>query len=230
MTVAAGLRAFHYAEFDDKRRELDRETGYLPWLAVGASWQFAQRWQLAAAWQVATGTVRYDGETWGGLPHKTDTNLTEQRVQLKLGWRPPEMSGQIYTLLGYYWRDREIQPGNGVVGMGEIYRWGQAGLGMEQPLTTWLVVNLQAAWAVSPQLDINLASTPTMRLPSFVELQTGADVGLGCNALGCWSLTARYRRADIQASRYVWSGSMAASIHEPASQQSSWDLGIRLQF
>lgn len=230
MAVSIGARAFHYAELDDSNHVIDKETGVLPWLGVESGWQFHPQWRLAGDWQGAFGDVAYDGATWLGTPHRTRTRVYENRFDLTLGWQAGERQTRLQTLLGYYQRDRDVQPRNGVQGLHETYRWGRLGVGMEQPLSEKLQVSLQVVWALAARLGINLAATPDIPLPMAPQYQLGLVWRFDCRQGVCPRLLGQFRRMDSHASRYVWSGGAAVSLHEPASTLNEFDLGVQLVF
>lgn len=121
-----GLLSFDYTEYRDNGEFLDGETGLIPGIVLKRK-QYHQRLYTELVGQLYGNTIKYDGQTQGGIPVKTDSVAVIVDTHFKLGMRLKNIH-EPYLGLGYRYWYRQILNGqdiNGaaVAGLLEEYYW-----------------------------------------------------------------------------------------------------------
>ncbi|MDH5326197.1 MAG: hypothetical protein OEZ68_20875 [Gammaproteobacteria bacterium] len=163
-SVSPSLQYFHYQEFLPSGRVSNTESGFLP--GVKGSARLAhERWQLEVLGAYFQNTVDYDGESTSGQPHqtRTDETLGQAGFSLSKTLNHPQYPSRFIFNHELRWWERDILPANGVLGLYELYRWQQNGLGVEQTLhqsgATQTLLGLQIFHVYDVEMEVNLFGT-----------------------------------------------------------------------
>ncbi|MCW8901793.1 MAG: hypothetical protein OQK75_13340 [Gammaproteobacteria bacterium] len=146
--MGGGLMYFNYAEYLDNNRFLDGETGFIPGVVLKRK-QYQQNIYTELVGQLYGNRINYDGETWDGVPLKTDSVAIIIDTHLKVGMRL-EQKHEPYIGLGYRYWYRNILSGYdangaGVSGVLEEYYWPYWMFGF--------IVNINSSEAVKVGFD-----------------------------------------------------------------------------
>lgn len=225
MEISLGARYFSYYEYSKGNDWLDRETGVLPLLGVAAQLELPKRLSLSASWQGAFGTVAYDGQTQSGVPHQTDTHINENHLQTGLDWQPSGSNARLGWLLGFYQRERHIQARHGVSSLREVYRWGETGLQIMQPLTQSLALTLGVVWTFAGDLKVELPQENAhIDLPAFRRYHLGLGWVVWQRNKQRLVLRGDWRFGEHRASEEVPAAGQL--IHEPAASLGELDMSV----
>lgn len=124
---------FDYREFNGQKVLLDKETGPMPGLHLGAALQW-DNWYSELLYEYHLSTVDYDGQTQNGDPLMTETEEDIVDLSLVIGRHFGSVSryrSALYAGLGYHYWERNILPTGTVAGLLETYEWSYALLGMK---------------------------------------------------------------------------------------------------
>ena len=146
ISLGLALQDFGYKEFSDQNTLLDREDGWIPGISGSYSRQTG-KYSLDINLSYLKGNVVYDGQTQGGLPHKTHTNEQIIDTSISLGILDPVKLANptvLYFGLGFREWQRDILPTSTVLGLFETYSWhygfigGKIELLRKEKLSLWL--------------------------------------------------------------------------------------------
>lgn len=127
--IGTGLIDFDYVEYDANNVFLDGESGLIP----GVIMKLKTDTKVYFGWEggLYYNKIKYDGQTQGGTPVKTNSDAFIADTHFKVGGNIIHLSGveqQIYLGTGYRYWYRNIRSGqdilgNPVAGLLEEYRW-----------------------------------------------------------------------------------------------------------
>lgn len=227
--IELGSSYFHYQERSDSNDRLNKESGLMPLFGLVGEVSLNNKLSLLGQWRTTVGTVKYDGQTQVGTPHKTKTNIRQQQWQTGLAWHINEGS-RLIGHLGAYRRDREIQAKGRVRGLDERYSWYQLGMSLEQQLTQTMQLSLAAHWAFNAELKVEGLGIPNIKLPNFMRYQISYSWQFWQKNRHNLALIIAANYHERTASSYVKSTQSNLSFHEPAGKLAQLESSIRWQF
>lgn len=224
-----GSGYFHYQERSDSNARLNKESGFMPLIGVTGEVGLGKHFSLQGQWRGTVGTVKYDGQTQAGRPHKTKTKIRQQQWLTGLAWHIND-SSRLVNRAGVYSRDRKIQAKGRVNGLDEYYSWYQLGFGLQQDLSATMQLSLYADWAFNAELEVEGLGLPTIKLPNFIRYHVGYSWSFWQHKQHslAWLIELTYH--ERTASSYVKSSRYNTSFHEPAGKLATAEGSIRWQF
>lgn len=177
INLGFALKDFGYKEFSDQNTLLDREDGWIPGIS-GAYSLKNDRYSLDIGLIYLNGNVVYDGQTQGGIPHKTKTN--EQIIDTTVSLRFLDViklpnPSSLYIGLGFREWQRDILPTSTVLGLFETYHWyyGFFGGSIEliKKVKFTLRVDGRLARPINPVMNICFSNF------DCADLNLGSDIG-----------------------------------------------------
>lgn len=124
------VKDFHYTEYSDSGRILNRETGLLNGFGLSLN-HYQPRMDYGFNTESYSALIDYNGETQAGIPHTTQTDTEQRSVGLYLRYHLiPQQHFIVFDYSRDYWI-RNILPKGNVLGLYEFYRWTTLKLGYE---------------------------------------------------------------------------------------------------
>ncbi|MBI3903995.1 MAG: hypothetical protein HY306_13805 [Nitrosomonadales bacterium] len=131
------LLHFDYREFKDAGSQFNRESGFIPGVALTLG-RANKDWDVLGRFSYNSGTVGYDGKTQSGLPILTSTEETLYDFSAQMGRRfflgPEIIPVRIYGEIGYRQWKRDIHSTPVATGLLETYQWNYASAGATLPI------------------------------------------------------------------------------------------------
>ena len=166
VSISGSLMHFDYQEFSDYGKQLDREEGYLPGLALGMSQSYEQ-WLFAGNLDLHRGDTAYTGYTNSGIPINTTTrqNIAGLSLQAEY-WLNSVQDGDfaVYFGAGYRQWERDIlstttASGSPVSGLFETYTWWSGFAGIKTALFDAgygrCLLDIRIAQTIAPAIQVN---------------------------------------------------------------------------
>jgi hypothetical protein len=157
--LGASVLRFDFRELADSGEQLVRELGVLPGV-IGGVGQTLGRWRWSAELSYYAGSVQYDGQTQSGATFDTKTDATLTKIRARaLRLLDPEGRFAAGLGLGYRQWQRQIRGRGKVSGLDERFVAGdvsaEARLSVLRNEATTVDIDLQAAWPLRPQVQID---------------------------------------------------------------------------
>lgn len=231
--VSPSLYVFDYAEYDSAGTFLDGETGVLPGIHFAYHYEHEQ-FGIQAQYSQYAADIDYDGHTWSGLPHQTQTDTFLRFYNLSLYSAILNQSGRIFFRYGSSYWDRNILSTATVAGLHEIYQWHEmsAGFRFEQAL------NPYNFWAELSILKTRNAEMEVMLPSEDITLMLGNNYGFRLEAghyfpveqhlqVGFSGFVEHWR---FGASEPQYSIDLGEFILEPDSESTHWGLRLNIRY
>ena len=234
--VGASLTSFEYTEFADAGNVLDRETGFLPGLAL----RFAQAGRdctISQDLSFSANDLAHDGHTNLGTPFSTRTDETIGDASVQVGCSLPSLPRySAYGGFGYTRWKRDIRGVARIAGLGETYSWWYALLGgravLMQSGASQLALDVRLIRTISPQLKVDfngLFDTTKLALGE----RTGGRLSLPwCLALsqsGSLAVEPFYERLKLgrsQTQPLTRTAAVVGQVFEPNGERIQWGVNM----
>lgn len=236
--LGAEIGSFDYKERDNNGKVLNKESGNMPGIFLGAETASKEGlWGQAAA-SFHKATVDYEGMTQAGSPLATDTDESfySGRLRLFYALQGSHLHYSPFIGLGYTVWDRSIQATERTLPLNEQYRWlePEAGLQVRPLAQKWnfLFARLSVYRIHSGQVIVDLDQLGF----GEPELSLGRETGQKLTVGAGWEGWQQFRlRASLFLDYYgfgesdsvtIQSGSRIVRVTEPASK--TYRRGIKL--
>ena len=162
-TISPQLLHFDYQEYEPDGTKVLRESG----LMFGATFAYDDSLNSSVAYRldfgISVGEVEYDGQTLGdGEPLESDTDQTffDFGGQLGSDLGGGDFQAHVYGRADYKVWDRSINSTPRALGLHEIYRWWQIGVGAKSPIISnksgTINVDVQLFKTLNPVMEVDL--------------------------------------------------------------------------
>ncbi|WP_430461832.1 hypothetical protein ACQUQU_03325 [Thalassolituus sp. LLYu03] len=227
-----------YKEFSESGHELDRESGWLPALALSGEGDLSDAVSVSAGLRVSDGRLNYQGQTQNGSALNTQAGAVYQEQQLGLGYTTAGYGVWSGGLYRQRW-SRDIRPTTASAQLKEFYDWYGPWLAATAhwQKESWQgSVRLEGRYRFAGQLTLDLQEQGLGK--PDITLQGGGSLRLLNHAQFAlsryWSLSlsaglegARYPRSETVDVR---SGSRIIHLAEPESLEWRLQLGAGADF
>jgi hypothetical protein len=234
--VAALLTSFKYTEFGDAGNVLDRETGFLPGLAL----RFAQAGTdctIAQDLSYSANELAHDGHTNLGTPLSTRTDETIGDASVQVGCSLPSLPRySAYGGFGYTRWKRDIRSVARIAGLGETYSWWSAVLGGRAVLVesgaSQFALDVRLIRTISPQLKVDfngLFDTAKLALGERTGARLALPWRLALTASGSLVVEPFYERLKLgrsQTQPLTRSAAVVGQVFEPNGELTPWGVNI----
>ncbi len=229
---SAGIESFRWEEFDNNGRKLLTETGirYVA-TAVGKK-GLSPNWATDFGGRLYSGTVDYDGETWGGSPVSTDTVYNGYQLEVglthlttvHLSQANDEWQHRIALGVESWYRDLQnsaLSNGTLVTGYEEHYTSSYTAI------SATYVRNM--AWAFSLGMKLPLLTTEELmhdglKVTLHPEGQLSMFAGLAVPINSQWNI-------DLSYDSYRFAKSDPQSgVYQPESHQTTFGAAVSYRF
>lgn len=237
--IGASVRHFHYQEFDDSGRSLNKEDGFIPGLSILGDASLGNI-RLSASAEIFDGTVSYDGHLQTGEPYKTDTDTEISSFSMGASWQPGAMLPRLFCTLQHDVWERDIQPKGLVSGLFEEYVWYTVKLGIAKSfkLTETLSLELAAGPTRTKDARITIHLSPfgygnhELKLPAksgyfLAATLAKMDTGYGSVNFELEQTHFEFGKSDPKT---LIVGTRILQIHEPGSESDHTTLRLGYRF
>lgn len=240
LQITSAYQHFFYREYASDSEKLNEERGWMPSVALKASYQWHENILIGATAEWAGDSVDYRGQTNLGSVFNTQTEERFHQYALFLSKiffydRPLIWKSSLA------WREweRDIQSRGIVKGLYEVYRWGEVRTGL-----LWQYGNY-GAWTHDAGLNLSYTLDPEIKVDlrpnGFNKVTMGLrdKLGWGAGFTSSYRFSERYALLAAVSYEYwrfgasdtaIVSGSFSnARVREPESESGLWKLGLGLQ-
>jgi len=241
--IGGSLLHFDYREINDNDKELDREEGFIPGVALGMS-KAVKQWVFAGDFAYHGGDVAYTGNTNTGIPITTTTRQNIANITLRAEYwfafdNIPDFAA--YVGAGQHQWQRDIRStttasGAPVSGLFETYSWRTIFLGVKTELyhsnSDNLFVDIRLVQTRSPRINVQFNNTYDNAILDLGE-RRGYKVALPWHhavdvstRLVVEPYFESYEFGRSESAPLTSNGSVVGSVFEPYSQTSNYGLTV----
>lgn len=236
VSVAALSRDFHYTEYAEDGRVLDRESGILPGVGYGLGYR-APGVEVGLDVARYAALLDYEGQTQSDVPHSTQSDAVMWDVGVTLRLQIIPDRHQVTVGMSDSSWERDILPAAGVLGLYEFYRWRTTRLGYAfryQHGAHQVQAGIEHLRQFNSAMEINFAGidATSIRLKNGTGWRSGLHYAF--NAGRQWSFTAQYQLQAWSAPRsdtvLIDSAYGQLQIYEPRSETVTRDLSLGFSY
>jgi hypothetical protein len=234
ISLLFGKQFNQYKEYSSNGTLLDTEKGWLNAHALSFKSELSQAHSLLFSLSESYGTLPYVGHTQNGSPHVTRTQEKHSEYHISYFYSPSINRTHTYGIgIDHHDWLREIQPGNGVLGLNEDYSWDGISVYHIFEKSQWqFASSLSYLYSGNVEVDLSEVGSGFINVPLHSGLQAEygitfitpitAKLSVLSNLIGVW----RY----IPKGEPVQVGNTAFLEPESEFLQMGVSIGIKYSF